>query len=114
MNHVLRIEYLCSNRNSRSVATIPKSPREIIVGEVMSRAITAEALSRSKVRHTKCCDIVYFPFYAPPSAAKPAAPKIAARIGASDKVIFGQVLACRFQNDFSILKYAGSHCIRPL
>jgi hypothetical protein len=40
----------------------PEIPREIIVGEVMSRAITAEALSRSKVRHTKCCDIVYFLF----------------------------------------------------
>src|SRR5258707_3124473 len=55
MNQVLWIDCSASSRTSRSVPTIPKSPREIIVGEVMSRAIAPEVLSRSKVRQTKCC-----------------------------------------------------------
>src|SRR5258706_5958167 len=57
MNQVLWIDCSASSRTSRSVPTIPKSPREIIVGEVMSRAIAPEVLSRSKVRQTKCCAI---------------------------------------------------------
>jgi hypothetical protein len=52
MNQVLCMSNFLSNRRSRSVATTPKSPREIIVGDVISRAIAAEALSRSKVKQT--------------------------------------------------------------
>ncbi len=45
MNQVEAIECLPSSAISRSVATTPKSPLEIIVGVVMSRAIIGEALS---------------------------------------------------------------------
>src|SRR5215471_16882722 len=55
MNHVLAISCARSRSSSRSVATMPKSPREIIVGVVNPRAIKPEVLSRSKVRQTKCC-----------------------------------------------------------
>src|SRR5258706_5693599 len=61
MNQVLWIDCSASSRTSRSVPTIPKSPREIIVGEVTSRTIAPEVLSRSKVRQTKCCAIKVSP-----------------------------------------------------
>src|ERR1700731_4447382 len=57
MNQVQWILCLRISSRSRSVATIPKSPREIMVGVFSWRERNGEALSRSKVRHTKCCAI---------------------------------------------------------
>src|SRR5215468_2445058 len=54
MNQVLAISWVRNNASRRSVATMPKSPREIIVGVASPRAIVPEVLSRSKVRQTKC------------------------------------------------------------
>src|SRR5580698_3473788 len=55
MNQVAGISNLASSCRSRSVPTMPKSPREIIVGVVVPRETAIEVLSRSKVRQTKCC-----------------------------------------------------------
>ncbi len=55
VNQVVATPCLAISASSRSEATIPKSPREIIVGVVISRAIIGEALSKSNVRQTKCC-----------------------------------------------------------
>src|SRR5579885_3893197 len=54
MNQVASIPWRRSSSRIRAVPTMPKSPREIMVGVVSSRAIAPEALSRSKVRQTKC------------------------------------------------------------
>ena len=58
MNQVEGMPNLASSASSRSVPTVPKSPREIIVGVVAPRAIDPDVLSRSKVRQTKCCGIL--------------------------------------------------------
>src|SRR6516165_4013250 len=55
MNQVLLISWRRSSSRIRAVPTMPKSPREIMVGVVISRAMAPEALSWSKVRQTKCC-----------------------------------------------------------
>src|ERR1700728_2132508 len=54
VNQVVAMPCLPIKATSRSAATMPKSPREIIVGVVISRAMAGEALSKSKVRQTKC------------------------------------------------------------
>src|SRR5580698_4625916 len=61
MNQVAGIANLASSCNSRSVPTIPKSPREIIVGVVVPREMATEVLSRSKVRQTKCRGMARLP-----------------------------------------------------
>src|SRR6266851_2492911 len=58
MNQVQWMLCLRISSRSRSVATIPKSPREIMVGVFSWRERNGEALSRSKVRQTKCCAII--------------------------------------------------------
>src|SRR5450755_3854103 len=55
MNKVDAIPDFASSASSRSVPTMPKSPREIMVGVALPPAMEAEVLSRSKVRQTKCC-----------------------------------------------------------
>src|ERR1700723_3340634 len=54
VNQVVAMPCLSIRATSRSAATMPKSPREIMVGVVISRAMAGEALSKSKVRQTKC------------------------------------------------------------
>src|SRR5882762_156521 len=48
------MRYLSNSASRRSVATIPKSPREIGVGVVMPREMKGDMLSWSKVRQTMC------------------------------------------------------------
>src|SRR6202040_772067 len=53
-NPVVLMRYLARSASSRSVATTPKSPREIGVGVVMPREMKGDMLSWSKVRQTMC------------------------------------------------------------
>src|SRR5512145_2632263 len=54
MNQVPGSAWRRSSASSRSVATMPKSPREIQVGVELSGVSAPEVLSRSNVRQTKC------------------------------------------------------------
>src|ERR1700691_5797948 len=53
-NQVAGTSNFASSCSSRSVPTMPKSPREIMVGVAEPREMATEVLSRSKVRQTKC------------------------------------------------------------
>src|SRR6185369_16769008 len=54
MNQVVAISSRRSSARIRAVATMPKSPRESMVGVVSWREIALDVLSWSKVRQTKC------------------------------------------------------------
>src|SRR6185369_1956267 len=54
MKQVVVIASRRSSSRIRAVATMPKSPRESMVGVVSSREMAPEVLSWSKVRQTRC------------------------------------------------------------